>query len=262
MVLVLSGGSSAQANDLGDAVQWLQKSGADSEVRGYEEQGDRAHDHGALPLINSRNVSPGQRLEDYRCEDAPIDGFATMRTNGFQSWALRACYETMWERDEIPGFVTVGRKRLSESEIAGWVRKASAETDVPEKLIDTVVRYVSGYRPGLVSERGHQGLMQLRPKVLANLGVAHGNLLDPEENLRAGAHYLRLLTFRYKSVKKALAAFRDGPAVVEAAGGRMPSEHRYLWFVREVMRIYHGSVREFPEALGVESMSFVWDYMK
>jgi hypothetical protein len=262
LVSVLGLSAPAAAQDLGSAVEWIQEAGAEEQVRGYAHAAEDADDHSALPMINSRDVVPGQALDQYRCADAPVDGFATMRTSGEQLWALRECQKQIWRQNELPGFVTLGDVRLSSREIAGWVEKASRETDVPAKLIDTIVSYVSGFRPGVVSERGHLGLMQLRPEVLAEMGIPHGDLLDPQENLRVGARYLRKLTFKYKSLKKALAAFRDGPQVVEAAGGKLPSDRRYLWFVREVMKIYYGSIREFPDEIGAESMRFVWEWLE
>lgn len=262
LTLLLAAGRPALANDLADAVEWVQDNGGDETVPGLAPAADEAHRDDALALLNSRDVRPGDDLDRYRCEDAPIDGFGTMRTSGEQAWALRECQARRWKRNELPGFVTLGPPALPERRVRAWVERASAETDVPVKLLETIIRFVSGFRPGVVSERGHLGLMQLRPDVLAELGISHGDLLDPRENIRVGALYLRALTFEYGSLKLALAAYRDGPAPVEAAGRRIPSQRRYIWFVREVIKMYYGSIREFPDEIGAESIGFVWTWLE
>ncbi len=259
MLTSLSG--AAQAQDLGEALDYIRKNHDSRTVRGYEKQ-LKEEDTSALAMINSRDVDGHRPLDSYTCDQAPIDGYATIRTSGQQRWAQRACYEHIWKREKLPGFVTLGKVRLSKKQVAPWVRAASAATDVPETLIDTIMRYLSGYRPGVVSERGHIGIMQLKPELLAQMGIAHGNLLDPKENIRAGAHYIRRLTFRHKSVKMAMAAYRDGSQVLEMNNGQIPNDPRYLWFVREVTRIYFASIREFPKDLGADNMAFIWTWME
>ncbi len=251
----------ALGNDLGDAVEWLEERGADNLTTEWTEHRSQAHDDAALPMINSRDVARGKPLEDYDCRDAPIDGFSAMRTSGQQGWALRICNERLWKRGQLPGFATLGDIQLNEHAIAPMVAAAGEAYDVPPILLDTIVRYVSGYRPQVVSEAGHVGLLQLLPDVLARMGIEHGNLLDPQENLRTGARFLRALTYRYGNLKTALAAFRDGPEVIERHGG-MPKDRRYRWFVREVMRIYLASEKEFPMHLGVESIGVVWTWLE
>lgn len=245
----------AEANDLGDAVGWLARQGVEVGVDGEEAK------HDALPMLNSRNVD-GRGLDEYRCEDAPIDGFATMRTNGQQGWALRACTELKFRQDHVAGFVTMGPPPLLPADLQSWLRAAEGETDVPAKLLETIARFVSGFRPGLISEQGHYGLLQLRPEVLAAQGLSHGDLLDPAENLRVGARYLRGLVFRFGDIKLAVAAFRDGPAVIEASGGKLPQDRRYRWFVREVTRLYFASNRRFPDEIGADAMRFVWEWLQ
>lgn len=259
LLIVLSAGR-ARGQDIGEALEWLEENGAGRHVAGLEPFLAEAPDHTALPMINSRDVVPGQPLALYDCDDAAVDGYATLRTNGKQRWALRLCKEQLFRRSSLPGYVEVGEERLPERVIAPWVKAASVETDIPPKVIDSIVRYRSGYRPGLISEQGHQGLMQLLPGVLDELGIPHGDLLDPRENLLAGARYLRYLVFRYRGLKTALAAFLNGPAVVEENGGKIPSDRRYIWFVREVLRLYRASVRPFPEELGAENIAVVWEW--
>ena len=67
---------------------------------------------------------------------------------------------------------------------------AARETNVPAGLLDVIIRYSSGYRPGVISDDGRYGLLQLEPHHLRSLGIEFGDLLDPRENIRAGSRYL------------------------------------------------------------------------
>ena len=260
LVVAVAASERAQANDLGDAVRWVQEQGADEQVSTYEVHAEGASDHSALALINTRQVYHGG-LEAYDCDDSPVDGEFVFRTNGNQRWADRACRELRWQKESLPGYVTLGPRALPEKDIRRFAERASAQSQVPATLLVIMAKYLSGYRPGVVSERGHKGLLQLRPKVLRNLGIKHGHLLDPAENMRAGAEYFRYLVFRYRNFKLALAAFQDGPHVVEVAGRKLPRHRRYLWFVREINRIYNATLRAFPDEIGAESLHFVWTWM-
>lgn len=251
----------ARANDLGEAVRWIQTHGGDGTVPDVEDAAEDASEHDALAFLNSRDVRRGAELSTYTCDDSPIDGEVTFRTNGNQKWALRKCRELMWHQKELPGYVTLGPPALSEDQIATWAEQASRRTDVPAKLIETIIMFQSGRRPGVVSEAGHYGLMQLKPEVLDGLGIEHGNLLEPRANIDAGARYLRALTFEYGGLKVALAAFVDGPGPVEAAGRKIPAQGRYVWFVREVMKLYYATLREFPDEIGAESVGWVWTWL-
>lgn len=253
-------GTTAVAQDLGDAVGWIEQNGG--EVRGRDLQEAPQPDHAALGLINSRHVDRGAGLEGYSCDDTAVDNWATFRTNSNQKWAVRACRELQFERDHLEGYAVMGPAPLTMGQLRPVLERAEAATDVPAALLEVLVRFSSGRRPGLVSDRGHQGLLQLRPASLAELGVAHGDLLDPAENVRAGARYFAALIFRYENLKVALAAFPDGPGVVEAAGGKMPRSRRHRWFAREVAKLYYAVDRPFPTDIGADSMRFVWDWLK
>jgi hypothetical protein len=68
----------------------------------------------------------------------------------------------------------------------------------------------SGFKPCAVSVRGAQGLMQLMP---ATAGLLHvENPFDPEQNVQAGAAFLKQLLGRYKGdLRLALVAYNAGP---------------------------------------------------
>ncbi len=95
-------------------------------------------------------------------------------------------------------------------------RAAARAHDIPEDLFLRLVQQESGWNPSAVSPKGATGLAQLMPETADLLGV---DIDDPEENLRGGARYLRMMYDKFGSWRLALAAYNAGPKAVEAAGG-------------------------------------------
>ncbi|MCC6864437.1 MAG: lytic transglycosylase domain-containing protein [Rhodobacteraceae bacterium] len=95
--------------------------------------------------------------------------------------------------------------------------KAAARAhDIPEDLFLRMVQQESGWNPSAISSKGATGLAQLMPDTADLLGV---DINDPEQNLRGGARYLRMMYDKFGSWRLALAAYNAGPKAVEAAGG-------------------------------------------
>lgn len=254
VLLMLVPGSVARANDLGDAVAYVGSLASSLEVESPRDTSE------ALAMLNSRDVRPGAALESYQCDDGPIDSPGVLRTNSFLRVVDRACREEMWSRSNLPGYRTLGQVRLSPDDVRPWIRAAAVETEIPEKILDTIIRYESGYRPGVISDRGDQGLMQLTPAAIAELGLA--NPLDGQANVRAGARYLRKLVDHFDgALEPALAAYRLGIAAVEANDGLTPNDRHTLWFVREVRRLYKAEVDEVPVKQGVEDIVYVMTWI-
>ena len=115
------------------------------------------------------------------------------------------------------------------------VGRASSATGIDAGLLHAVIAVESGYEPSARSPKGAMGLMQLMPATAAEMGVV--DPLDPEENILAGAQYLRRLWDRFGDLNLALAAYNAGPERVEAFGGVPPfaETEKYL---REVRRRY------------------------
>lgn len=95
-------------------------------------------------------------------------------------------------------------------------KDAARAHDVPEDLFLRLVQQESGWNPGAVSPKGATGLAQLMPDTADLMGV---DINDPEQNLRGGARYLRMMYNKFGSWRLALAAYNAGPKAVEAAGG-------------------------------------------
>lgn len=100
-------------------------------------------------------------------------------------------------------------------------KAAAAEHGIPEDLFLRLVQRESGWNPGAVSQKGATGLAQLMPDTAQLLGV---DINDPEDNLRGGARYLRMMYDRFGSWRLALAAYNAGPMAVEANDGIPPYE--------------------------------------
>jgi len=101
------------------------------------------------------------------------------------------------------------------------VMRASSDTGVDAKLLHAVISVESGYNQGAVSPKGATGLMQLLPSTARRYGTV--NLLDPADNIRAGARYLRdLLAMFDNNIELALAAYNAGENAVIRYGRRLP----------------------------------------
>lgn len=247
----------ANAGDLGDTLHFLDQNLGPESVEGYDAP---KSDHSAMGLMSARNVEPGKAPEEYDCASA-VDGKYTLRTNGNERWSGRKCRELRFTRDHLKGYQTMGPPPLRPRELAVFIRRAEADTDVPAALLKTIVAFQSGRRPGLVSDSGRYGLMQLSPELLRGQGIEPINLLDPENNVRLGARYLRSLTMQFRGLKMGLAAYLNGPAAIGQAGD-IPNEPETLFFVREVMRIYYASIRTVPKEFGSDNMAFIWGWME
>jgi soluble lytic murein transglycosylase-like protein len=245
----------ARAGDLGEALTFIEETAGEDEIRGWEQLAVK-DSNAALPMLISRDVKVGAPLESYDCTNSAIDQFV-MRTSGEEKLLLRECMKLRWERDSLPGYRTLGKGRLDKRTVADIIAVASRETQVPAYLLELIIAFRSGFRPGVISEDGHYGLMGLKPELLREVGIPFGDLLDPRENVLVGARYIAKLTYRFKDLGLALAAFHDGPQVVDDAGGQIPKVRHIVWFVREVFTLYYSTLYDVPTGIAAESMAFV-----
>lgn len=119
------------------------------------------------------------------------------------------------------------------------VEAAAARYSVDADLIASVIAVESNFDPKAVSRKKARGLMQLLPETAARLGVR--NIEDPQENIDAGARYLRELLQRYNNnLVLALAAYNAGPERIQRYG-RVPPFAETISYVRRVKRGYENS---------------------
>ncbi len=122
------------------------------------------------------------------------------------------------------------------------IQTTAADYGIPPALVKAVIAAESAFNPTAVSRAGAQGLMQLMPSTAAALGVSDS--LVPEENVRGGVTYLRLMIERYGDLSRALAAYNAGPAAVDKYGGIPPYRETkdYVARVLSYYRQYDGDI--------------------
>jgi soluble lytic murein transglycosylase-like protein len=123
------------------------------------------------------------------------------------------------------------------SQYDGMIRGAAQAATIQPALVRAVIVVESGFNPRAISKRGAIGLMQLRPETARRYGVT--DIYDPEQNVRAGAHYLSDLITRFGSdLELALAAYNAGEGAVEHYGRHIPPYRETLNYVPSVLRVY------------------------
>jgi lysozyme len=101
-------------------------------------------------------------------------------------------------------------------------------------LLTAVIAVESGFDERAVSSKGAKGLMQLMPATARRFGVR--DVFAAEQNLRAGAAYLRTLMNQFpENLQLALAAYNAGEGAVLRAGRRIPAFPETQQYVRKVL---------------------------
>jgi soluble lytic murein transglycosylase-like protein len=114
-----------------------------------------------------------------------------------------------------------------------YVREHSTKQSLRPELVRAVIQVESGYNPRALSPKGAMGLMQLMPETARMLGVQRP--YDPEQNIRGGTRYLRLLLDKYQGNEElALAAYNAGSGAVDRHGKRIPPYRETRDYVRKV----------------------------
>jgi soluble lytic murein transglycosylase-like protein len=117
------------------------------------------------------------------------------------------------------------------------IARVAREQKVDAALIHAVVSAESSYNPAAKSAQGATGLMQLMPDTAKRYGVT--DLLNPLENLRAGARYLKdLLSLFDNNLRLAVAAYNAGEGAVKRSGNRIPAYAETRAYVPRVMQLY------------------------
>ena len=93
------------------------------------------------------------------------------------------------------------------------IKRHSEANGLDYRLVKAVMLAESNGNPTAVSQKGAQGLMQIMPDTAHDLELR--NPFDPEENIEAGARYLKLLHQLFKgNLELVLAAYNAGPQKV------------------------------------------------
>jgi soluble lytic murein transglycosylase-like protein len=104
----------------------------------------------------------------------------------------------------------------------GLIDRVASEVSVSSRWLHAVIAVESSYDSRAVSPKGAKGLMQLMPGTAQRFGVS--DPFDPEQNVRAGATYLRSLLDMFEGdARLALAAYNAGENAVIQSGNRVPN---------------------------------------
>ncbi len=131
-------------------------------------------------------------------------------------------------------YKTVPKVERKAVDITPLIQKYAQKYDLDPWLIRGVIEVESAFRPNAVSPVGAGGLMQLMPGTASYLGCR--DRFDPEQNIAAGARYLRMMKDRFKGNEDLMiAAYNAGPGNVERYGGIPPfaETQRYVVKVRK-----------------------------
>jgi soluble lytic murein transglycosylase-like protein len=117
------------------------------------------------------------------------------------------------------------------------IEQAAATAALEPNLLRAVIVVESGFNSRAVSKRGAVGLMQLMPATANRFGVS--NRYDAQQNVHAGARYLKFLIDRFgHDISLALAAYNAGEEAVERNGGQIPPFTETMAYVPRVLKIY------------------------
>jgi soluble lytic murein transglycosylase-like protein len=98
---------------------------------------------------------------------------------------------------------------------------AATDAGIPLAMLVAVATVESNLRSDVSSEAGAHGLLQVLPATAAELDL---DTYHVDQNVLAGARYLRMMLDRFSSTDLALAAYNAGPTAVEARGARPNDE--------------------------------------
>ena len=188
-----------------------------------------------LLLILAAAAAPGFALADvYSFTDADgVAHFSNVPTDSRYQLLIATPAESVAGAAKNPSIDWLARSAQYDGVITG----AAKDATIQAALVRAVIVVESGFNPRAVSKKGAIGLMQLQPATARRYGVK--NIYDPEQNVRAGAHYLSDLLTRFDSnLELALAAYNAGEQAVERYGRHVPPFRETLAYVPSVMKVY------------------------
>lgn len=178
-------------------------------------------------------------------EQSPLESFLYKGSNAVfipesVKQALANTYATnkleSYVSDDVIGSTAYANSLAGANEYTAIIEKAAATYQIPAKLIAAVIKQESNFNPTVVSHAGAQGLMQLMPTTAQYLGVT--NAFDPEQNIMAGAKYLRQMLDKFNNDPTlALAAYNAGASRVTKYGGIPPFKETQN-YVKKVMNYF------------------------
>jgi len=132
---------------------------------------------------------------------------------------------------------TLKGQSTGDSKIDGLIVSAASYHGIEPLLLYSVMSQESAFDGQATSPKGARGLMQLMPATAARFGVT--NILDPQQNIYAGAQYLSVLLDMFDGdVSLALAGYNAGEGAVKRYGYNVPPYPETINYVRKIKRRY------------------------
>ncbi|HEY4349609.1 MAG TPA: lytic transglycosylase domain-containing protein [Paraburkholderia sp.] len=116
------------------------------------------------------------------------------------------------------------------------IQEAAHTVDIDSALLMAVIDVESGGDPGALSGQGAAGLMQLMPATGRLYGAA--DPFDAQQNIVAGARFLRRLLTRFGNLDLALAAYNAGEDAVRRFNDSIPPYRETQRYVPRVIERY------------------------
>lgn len=111
---------------------------------------------------------------------------------------------------------------------------------VDPHLARAMAKNESGFKPGAVSGKGAQGVMQLMPGTAKDMGVT--DPLDPTQSIEGGVKYLRQLQDKYPGdFAKQAQAYHQGPGAVDRGLAPGPETSKYVARVMKDREAFAGA---------------------
>jgi soluble lytic murein transglycosylase-like protein len=113
----------------------------------------------------------------------------------------------------------------SRDEVCDTLAQAAQNNNLPTPFFIRLLFQESGFKPGIVSHAGAQGIAQFMPETAASVGL--DNPFDPIQAIPAAARLLRNLVDKFGNVGLAAAAYNAGPKRIHdwlERKGKLPHE--------------------------------------
>ncbi|WP_064696210.1 lytic transglycosylase domain-containing protein [Rhizobium aegyptiacum] len=125
------------------------------------------------------------------------------------------------------------------TDYTGLALKVASEEQVDPNWVLSVMRAENAaFDPDLVSSAGAIGLMQVMPRIGEAFGAT--DLTDPEQNIRAGTRFLRVLIAKYRNPVLVAAAYNAGEPNVDLRHS-LPLIRETADYVTRVVGYYAGT---------------------